>query len=86
MARFERIIQRILSGVSDRNFEFSEICAVLERLGFSCRINGSHHIFFREGIEEIINLQPKGGKAKAYQVKQVRNIIVNYGLSSDHEE
>ena len=86
MAKSERIIQRILSGVADSNFEFSEIRTVLERLGFSCRVNGSHHIFFREGIEEIINLQPKGGKAKAYQVKQVRNIIVNYGLSPSHEE
>ena len=86
MAKSERIIQRILSGVADRNFEFSEICTLLERLGFSCRVNGSHHIFFRDGIEEIINLQPKGGKAKAYQVKQVRNIIVKYGLSPSHEE
>lgn len=41
----------------------------------------NHHIYYREGIEEIINLQPlRDGKAKAYQVKQVRVIIFNYKL------
>jgi hypothetical protein len=31
-----------------------------------------------EGVEEILNLQPVGSKAKAYQVKQVREIILKY--------
>ncbi|MBS3918432.1 MAG: type II toxin-antitoxin system HicA family toxin [Deltaproteobacteria bacterium] len=56
----------------------------LEKLGFSARTKGDHHIFFKEEIEEIINLQPLGdGKAKAYQVKQVRTIILKYKL---HQE
>ena len=54
---------------------------VLERLGFDKRIKGSHHIFFKSGVEEIINLQPKSAKAKPYQVKQVRNIIIKYKLN-----
>jgi len=41
---------------------------------------GSHRIFYKEGVEEIINIQPKGGKAKPYQVKQVRQIISKYKL------
>ena len=45
------------------------------------RTKGDHHIFYREGIEEIVNLQPlKDGKAKAYQVRQVREIIHKYKL------
>jgi len=45
------------------------------------RIKGDHHIFYKEGIEEIVNLQPlKDGKAKAYQVKQVRGVILKYKL------
>ena len=44
------------------------------------RIRGSHHIFTKEGIEEILNLQPKQGKAKAYQVKQVREMLLKYQL------
>ena len=31
-----------------------------------------------EGVEEILNVQPLGNKAKAYQVKQVRNLILKY--------
>jgi len=50
------------------------------RLGFSERIRGSHHIFWKEGADEILNLQPKGGKAKPYQVKQVRHVKLKYRL------
>ncbi len=49
-------------------------------LGFEERVRGSHHIFSKDGLEEILNLQPKQGKAKAYQVKQVRVIILQYKL------
>jgi transposase len=54
---------------------------LLLSLGFSERIKGNHHIFTRNDVIEIINLQPlKDGKAKAYQVKQVRNLILKYKL------
>lgn len=56
------------------------------RLGFEERIKGSHHILTKEGIEEILNIQSKSGKAKPYQVKQVRNIIVKYQLKLDDDE
>jgi hypothetical protein len=46
------------------------------------RQKGSHHILTKDGIEEIINIQPKNGKAKSYQVKQVREIIIKYRLNS----
>lgn len=61
---------------------------MLEYLGFELRIRGDHHIFTIEGIPEIINIQPNKGKAKAYQVKQVRNLLTTYRLvqENDHEE
>ena len=59
---------------------------MLERFGFSLRIRGSHHIFFKEGIEEILNLQAKGTKAKAYQVKQVRELITKHKLVDSDEK
>jgi hypothetical protein len=52
----------------------------LIKLGFSQRVKGDHFIFTQEGIEEIINIQPLGSKAKSYQVKQIRNLIVKYQL------
>jgi len=58
MGQLEKIITLILGGRSDQNIGFADICTLLQRLGFSERIRGSHHIFFRVDIPEIINLQP----------------------------
>ena len=80
MPRQEKVLIKILWGTSDTNVSFSEICGLLKALGFGERVRGSHHIFTKEGVEEIVNLQPKGAKAKPYQVKQIRNIILRYKL------
>ena len=85
MSKFEKLLQKILSGASDANIEFGELCNLLSTLNFNERIKGGHHIFTKEGVEEIINLQPKGSKAKVYQVKQVRTIILKYKLNKTDE-
>jgi predicted RNA binding protein YcfA (HicA-like mRNA interferase family) len=76
----DKLLAKILSGASDTNISFEQLCQLLIRLGFDERIRGSHHIFTKEGVEEILNLQPKQGKAKAYQVKQVREMLLKYQL------
>ena len=81
MTRHNRLLEQILTGASDANIRFSDLCALLEELGFERRTRGSHHIFTKDGVVEILNIQPKGSKAKAYQVKQVRSILVRYKLS-----
>ncbi len=85
MSKFEKLILKILSGNSDQNFDFTDLLKILESTGFEVRIKGSHHIFTKENIEEIINLQPKGNKAKPYQVKQVRELLLRYKLIPDVE-
>jgi len=80
MGKYEKLLQRILAGTSDNNIKFSELCQLLKKLGFDERIRGDHYIFTKDNVEEIINIQPKGSSAKGYQVKQVRNLIVKYGL------
>jgi len=85
MGQYEKLVQRILSGRQDNSILFSEAVSLIQRLGFSMRIKGSHHIFSREGIEEIINLQSDGSKAKAYQVKQIRDLMVKYHLEVEDE-
>lgn len=77
---------KILSGLSDRNIDFDDLINLLLKLDFQLRIKGSHHIFTKDGIEEIINLQPKNNQAKPYQVKQVRDLIVKYALKIDADE
>jgi len=77
----KKTLNRVLSGLADKNIRFQDITKLLKDLGVSVRMKGDHHIYYREGIEEIINLQPlKDGKAKAYQVKQVRVMIFKYKL------
>lgn len=80
VGKYSKLRQKLLSGSSDTNVEFSVLCQLLVRLGFDERIKGSHHIFTRDGVMEILNLQPKGSKAKPYQVKQVRGILVKHQL------
>lgn len=69
MGKHEKLLQKVLAGTSDKNINFEELCNLLIALGFGKRTKGGHHIFSREGVEEIINLQPIGNSAKAYQVK-----------------
>jgi hypothetical protein len=80
MVKHEKLYEHILMRRSDAGVSFEALCSLLERLGFEQRIRGDHHIFSQAGIEEILNLQPKGGKAKPYQVKQVRQLILQYRL------
>ena len=83
MTRHAKLLARLLSGTADQAFRFDDLCTVLRRLGFAERQRGgSHHIFAREGVAEILNLQPRGGgQAKPYQVRQVRDVVVKYGLA-----
>ncbi len=83
MSKQEKILRKILSGTSDTNISFEDLRKVLLSFGFAERIRGSHHIFSRGDIIEIINLQPKQGKAKSYQVKQVRQLILKYKLAGE---
>ena len=83
MTRYAKLLARLLSGTADRAFRFDDLCALLRRLDFDERQRGgSHHIFSRDGIPEILNLQPRGGgEAKPYQVRQVRDVVLKYGLA-----
>lgn len=80
MTQLEKLIAQILNGRADANIAYADLSRLLCRLGFTERTRGSHHVFTREGVEERINLQESGAKAKPYQVKQVRAVIVRYGL------
>jgi hypothetical protein len=86
MSKVAKTLNRILRGRADANIGFDDLCALLRHLGFTERVRGSHHIFTREGVVEILNLQPRGSNAKAYQVRQVRDVIVDYDLAGEPEE
>ena len=81
----EAILLRVLRGASDANIRFADLRSLLLRLGFTERVKGSHHIFTHTGVAEILNLQPRNSQAKAYQVKQVRQVLVQYKLAEGAE-
>jgi hypothetical protein len=83
MGKHERTLLKILQGRSDANISFEDLRQLLHHLGFEERIRGGHHVFRKEGVEEKINLQRDGKDAKVYQVRQVRSIILRYGLEGE---
>ncbi|MEA3254314.1 MAG: type II toxin-antitoxin system HicA family toxin [Candidatus Altiarchaeota archaeon] len=82
---YAKLLSRILRGTSDANIPFIGACRLLRKLGFEERIRGDHHIFTKDGVEEILNLQPKASKAKPYQVKQIRKVILKYRLGGRND-
>jgi hypothetical protein len=67
-------------------------CAFFELISPDCytgnslfeeRVHGSHHVFVKDGVEELLNLYMDGKSAKPYQVKQVRRVILRYGFGGD---
>ena len=77
MGKKEKLLEKLFSGQSDYNFQFQDLVYLLTSMDFNHRQSGSHNIFTRKGVEERINLQADGAKAKAYQVKQVRRILID---------
>lgn len=86
MSRFEKAMLRLLTGTSDANFAFDDLRHILLRLGFVERVRGSHHTFRRAGVEHHLVLQPDGKDAKPYQVRQVRNAIIEHQLGGLDEQ
>ena len=86
MGKYEKLLDKVLRGSSDANIAFDDLCQLLRRLGFEERISGSHHNFRKASVEEKINLQEDKSKAKAYQVKQVRTVLVENNLVPEETE
>jgi predicted RNA binding protein YcfA (HicA-like mRNA interferase family) len=84
MTKQDKLLLRIIRGKSDANIDFDELRSLLLNYGFEERVRGSHHLFVKEGVEDLINLQRDGKSAKPYQVKQVRRVILRYGFGGDN--
>ena len=80
MSKYEKLLFKILRGTSDANISFNDLCGLVKRFGFEERTRGSHHVFRKDGVDEKINLQRDDDKAKPYQVRQVRALILKYKL------
>ncbi len=83
MGRRRKLYERIVGGGSDANVPFGQTVSLLKHLRFEERVRGSHHVFAREGVEELITLQEVAGECKPYQVKQVRTVLRKYNLGEE---
>lgn len=75
----QKLLAKVLAG--SKNVSFDEMTGLVEAFGFRLsRISGSHHIFVRDGVTELVNLQEVGGMAKSYQIRQFLKIVERYNL------
>ena len=80
MSKAGKLFDKLIAGQNDANFFFDELCTLLTKLGYRARKTKGSHIIFQQG-SSFINLQPAaGGKAKAYQVRQVRQELQKFNL------
>ena len=86
MTRADKLARDILFARADANVDFADLRKLLLSLGFVERVRGSHHIFAKDGVDELLNLQREGKHAKPYQLRQVRMIVVRYHLWSPGNE
>ena len=80
MGNYKDTYYDIMSGRKDSNIRFGDLQALLDHIGFDCRIKGDHFIYYLEDMPENINIQPTGNKAKTYQIKQIRRFFHRYGI------
>lgn len=80
-----KLLEKILNG--SKNIKFNDFTKLVIGFGFYLdRINGSHHIFKRDGIEELINLQNVNNEVKPYQINQFLGLIEKYNLNLGEEK
>lgn len=80
MDKLKKIQADILQGHKDSNIRFSDLQKLLAAIGGKERVKGDHFIYSFAEIEAIINIQPDGKMAKAYQIKQIRKFILENNL------
>ncbi|MCI9176039.1 MAG: type II toxin-antitoxin system HicA family toxin [Lachnospiraceae bacterium] len=84
MSRYDKIRSDILSGKCDKNISETDMSFFLDKIGaMHKRTNGSHMQYTIDNVPELINIQPKNGKIKPYQVKEIRNIVKKYKLGGE---
>jgi len=77
----QKIYNDVVSGKADNNIMYGDLQNLIVDLGFEFRRqDGSHTMYYNKILNEFINIQRDGAKAKGYQVKQVRTIIKKHGL------
>jgi len=69
-----------------KNVRFESLCRGAELFGFRFRGGkGSHRIYVKDGVREMLNLQSVKGMAKPYQVRQFLKVVNRYKLLEEED-
>lgn len=80
MSRAEKVFANLIGGQHDADFSFDQLCALLITLGYFMRSAKGRHVIFQREASSLHLQSTTGGKAKAYQVRQVRRELQNLDL------
>jgi len=76
MSTREKLLAKLLAGKADNNFAFGVLVAVLVHSGYRHERTTGSHMIFRHTTLPMVNVQKRNdGKAKGYQVRQIRDIL-----------
>ncbi len=79
MSKVEKLFDKIRN--NPRNVRFNDICKLAETFGFEYKGGrGSHKLYMKKSVNEMLNFQNVNGMAKPYQVRQFLKIIEENGL------
>jgi predicted RNA binding protein YcfA (HicA-like mRNA interferase family) len=79
MTQIEKLYARLVANRA--SIRFGDFLRILKAFGFTLdRINGSHHIFKHSAVSRALSIQPRGDKAKPYQLDQFLDIVEEFGL------
>ncbi len=84
MTKKQKLLAKALQG--SKNIAFADAVALVEAFGFRlARVSGSHHIYTRVDIPEMVNLQEVDGKVKPYQLKQFLALVEQHNLELESD-
>ncbi len=82
MSRWRKLYETVQN--NPKNVHFHDLCKLAERFDFNLRgQKGSHRVYTKKGVVEILNFQDEKGKAKPYQVRQFLKIVEKYKLKME---
>jgi hypothetical protein len=75
MVHRRQLLARVTEHGAESGVWLDDLRRALRVCGFHERLRGSHFVFVRRGVDSIVTLQARSGKAQPYQVLQVRAVI-----------
>jgi predicted RNA binding protein YcfA (HicA-like mRNA interferase family) len=80
-----KLLARLAAGAV-RNVGFEDFAGLVRAFGFTLvRTSGSHHIYTRPDIPQLVNLQDVQGQAKPHQIRQFLRLVERHNLTMEEE-